>query len=160
MLGKWLPALHPAVCCILLCCAEVTIAAQGGSFSPTTAFSRICPAGSYITAFNGRSGNVIDAIGPFRCSRGGGNLDMVGGWRGGRGWDHSSYDGYIGISVNAGTLIDQITVFAGGDVVIKGGSGGRAKPRMTCPPGYKLAGVHGTTTTTNPITIGLVCRYF
>jgi hypothetical protein len=137
---------------------EVRIAPQGGGFSPTAGYERLCPPGARIVSISGRSGNVVDAIGPLTCSNGQ-VLAPVGGG-GGSPFSHSSGPGgYLGIDVRAGTLLDRVTLFpVTGASAAFGGGGGSPRPSLRCPAGLTVAGIFGSATPSNVITIGLVCR--
>ena len=169
LLGKllgMLPIKTPegAQCLILLLlfpgASGVTrIAAQGGSWSSgLTNYEVSCPIGSHISAFGGRSGDAIDAIGPFTCTNGQ-SLPLIGGSNGGNAWTHAAGNaGYTGLTIRAGTLVDQIRLLG------TFGSSSYGLPRgvqvgtLQCPVGMVMAGVFGSRTTTNPIKIGLICR--
>lgn len=132
---------------------------QGGSFSPTTGYQYICPPGTYVTGFNGRSGDVLDRIGPLRCSDGSLTTGAAGGPSGGNPFVAVSATGYSGIRVRAGTLLDSLTLIpVGSGAQSFGGSGGNDKPAMDCPPGFSIAGIFGLTTPADVISIGIICR--
>jgi len=132
----------------------------GGSWSGTdlTTYEITCPTGSHISGFNGRLGNIVDAIGPFNCTNGQ-TLPLIGGSTGGSPWSHTAGNaGYISLGIRAGVLIDQVSFGGAFGTVVKGGSGGTAKANQTCPSGRVVAGLFGKKTPTNVITIGLICR--
>ena len=132
----------------------------GGSWSGTglTTYEFTCPTGSHISAFNGRLGNIVDAIGPFNCTNGQ-TLPLVGGSTGGIPWSHSAGNaGYNSLGIRAGVLIDQLTLRGAFGTFVRGGSGGVAKANQTCPSGRVVAGIFGKKSPTNVITIGLICR--
>jgi hypothetical protein len=139
---------------------EVRIAPQGGSFSPTSAYERLCPPGARVVSISGRGGDVLDAIGPLTCSDGT-TLAQVGG-NGGSPISHTAGSGgYAGIDVRAGVLLGAVTLVpvTGSTVTFGGGcGGGTAKPSLRCPSGFTVAGIFGSATPSTVITIGLVCR--
>jgi hypothetical protein len=139
---------------------EARIDPQGGSFSPTSAYERVCPAGARVVSISGRGGDVVDAIGPLTCSDGT-VLPVVGGG-GGSPFSHSAgAGGYTGIDVRAGVLLDAVTLVpvTGSSATFGGGrGGGTPKPTLRCPSQLTLAGIFGTTTPSDVISIGLICR--
>jgi hypothetical protein len=139
---------------------DARVPAQGGSW-PYGLFSYevTCPAGSHISTFSGRSGDVADAIGPFTCTKGHTLPSLIGGSTGGEAWTHTAGTaGYTGVTVRAGTLIDEITLSGSFGSSSYGRPGGEHVGVLQCPPNMVVAGVFGQQTTTNPITIGLICR--
>jgi hypothetical protein len=154
----------------------VRISPQGGRFSPTFAYERFCPPGAHIVSIEGRSGDVVDAIGPLTCSDGT-ILPRVGGHNGNPFTTSTGVEGYSGINVHAGTLLDQLTfVPVKGPSVTFGGSRGDPKPSLHfpgqpslprpaftaqaslhCPGQLPIAGIFGTS---DVISVGLLCRSY
>lgn len=148
---------------------DFTVAPRAGSATPTSSFAILCnmmPTAAYVTGINGSIGTQLNRIGPVTCSDGvtpvirsnGTWVSTTGGGSGGTAWSHtSSPAGYKGITVQASTAIDRITLnpVYPGTPVSYGGTGGA---ELRCPDGFVLAGLYGQATATAVLSIGIFCR--
>jgi hypothetical protein len=98
--------------------SETDIKGGGGG----TAYDLVCPPGSYVTNFYGKSGSVVDRIG-IKCSDG----RDIGSYGGGGGSDFSSTssNGFDRLSVRTGGVVDQVQFWNKNiNYGIRGGWGG------------------------------------
>ena len=138
----------------------VRTAEAGGSYvgSDITSYETTCPNGSHVSAFNGRLDEVVAAIGPFNCTNGE-TLPLIGVSTIGKPWSHTAgSEGYTGVGIRAGVLLDQITLGGAFATATYGRIGGEDKGTQQCPNGTVVAGLFGNKTTESVLTIGLICR--
>jgi hypothetical protein len=132
-----------------------------GSYAgPRIPYERRCPPPAWITAFHGRAGSRIDALGPMVCSDGA-ILNPIG-VPGGTAWSSSSATGYANISVRAGEGLNELGLVpaTSGSKALYGAGGGDLRPVRACPAGMVIAGVYGnySVTTSAVTTVGVICR--
>lgn len=123
---------------------------MGNSISPRvgdttgTPYYFLCPNGTYVTKFSGRSGIWNDGI-AATCSDGT-DSPWFGGTTGGQ-WQENFPDGFTGLAAARGGLhVDQLqfTRSDGSAGAIHGGSGGTPVTWAGCSPNTRIAGVSGT----------------
>ena len=137
---------HPLTYPIL----EYQVPARGNPEGPNVApFQRVCPPGSFVTAFYGRAGSRwIHALGPLFCSDGT-TLKATNGAAGGITFGDASPRGYSGASVSVGTadsgigVITSIILNRSTTALPLYGVRGSVQLRLACPEGAVVAGVYG-----------------
>lgn len=108
----------------------------GGSGGQPFTFN--CPSGAYITRFDGRSGDRLDAI-KATCSDGSSSIPFGG--NGGSPYTIANPAGFSGLGVRSGDRIDALTLTGQSGPVTVGGNGGSAA--MFDCSGGRINGISG-----------------
>jgi hypothetical protein len=74
-----------------------------------------------------------------------------------RSYNNGRADGYSGLTLFTGKLVDAVSLQPGGSKY--GGSGGGDMHRVVCAPEEVITGIYGQASATRVISVGLSCRY-
>ena len=152
-----------------------TVPAQGAKWTKEThAYQVDCPKGSWVTGFTVTTDSsialdanlvqndiLVTSLWPLRCSNGVsvGESQKLRTLSKSRSASNRRDDGYKGITMFTGELVDAVSLQPQGSGGAKyGGTGGGDVRRVTCPTGQVVTGIFGKATDSHVISVGLSCR--
>jgi hypothetical protein len=152
-----------------------TVPAQGAKWTKEThAYHFDCPKGSWVTGFTVTTDSsialdanlvqndvLVTSLWPLRCING---VTVSASHKlrtlsKSRSASNRRDDGYKGITLFTGELVDAVSLQPQGSGGAKyGGTGGGDVRRVTCPTGQVVTGIFGQATDSHVISVGLSCR--
>ncbi len=136
-----------------------------------------CPSGSFVTGFtvtedssiqlshnankdSEHDDTLITSLWPLQCSNGDsvGSDSQLRALSKSRSFDNRRANGYSGITLFTGELVDAVALQPAGTRYGGRGAGSLVTRALSCPVGKVITGIYGQATEDHVISVGLSCR--